>query len=258
MQTSCQRVIVLIMKLLDRLVPLSYGLWFITIVVWLLAHIVSAGELMRVAVIDTGLDRTDPRFEGKLCPKGHYNFVEHNEDTTDVDGHGTYVASMISKYAVNTAYCLVIYRFYSADLSGERNSLNAILALRMAIKDGAALVNLSFGGKTFIEEESLTLKEAPTVLFVTAAGNDGKELGKGGYGFYPASYALPNVVVVGALDGSGKRLETSNYGAGVKVWEQGLGPLGWLPNGSMGVLRGTSVSAAIHTGRLISTKGIRK
>lgn len=227
-------------------------------VFWVLAVVASAGEPLRVAVIDTGLNRTDPRFEGKLCPKGHYNFVEHNDDTTDVDGHGTYIASMISKYAVNTAYCLVIYRFYSAESSGEINVLNALLALKMAIKDGATLINLSFGGKMFIEQEYLTLREAPTVLFVTAAGNDGKELGKGGYGFYPASYALPNVVVVGALDGSGKRLETSNYGAGVKVWEQGQGPLGWLPNGSMGVLRGTSVSAAIHTGRLISMKGIRK
>jgi cell wall-associated protease len=254
------------MSLFNRLLfPVFYLCWLLSIVIWLVCQIAGAAEPLRVAVIDTGLDRNDPRFEGKLCAKGHYNFVERNEDTKDEDGHGTYIAGLITKYAHNASYCLLIYKFYNDSATGPINSGNAILALKMALKEGAHLVNMSFGGPEFQEQEYVAIKEAPTVLFIAAAGNEGKEL-KAPYGFYPASYELPNIVVVGATDSHKKcsakpqdcRLDASNYGTRVTAWEQGVGPIYYFPNGVWGGMVGTSISTAIYTGRLTSVRGVKK
>jgi subtilisin family serine protease len=247
------------MKLFNRLAfDLVYFFWMLLVVIWVGVQLCSAADPLKVAVIDTGLDRNDPRFEGKLCATGHYNFVDHNEDTSDLNGHGTYVAGLIKKYSSsNISYCLIIYKFYGDGIPGPTNSLNAILAIRAAIKEGAAMVNMSVGGPEFQEQEYLAIKEAPGVLFVVAAGNDSKEL-KAPYNFYPASYGLKNIVVVGALTHSGKRLDASNYGKLVKAWEQGIGPLAPFPNGTIGTMVGTSIATAIYTGRLISVRGIKK
>lgn len=245
------------MSYFNRLVfPVLYLSWLLSIVISIICQVAGA-EPLKVAVIDTGLNRADPRFEGKLCATGHYNFVDHNEDTTDLNGHGTYIAGLIKKYAVNAQYCLIIYKFHSDSISGPSTVLNTILAIRAAVKEGATVVNISAGGREFQEQEYLAIKEAPGVLFVVAAGNDSKEL-KAPYGFYPASYGLKNIIAVGAVDPSGKRLDSSNYGELVKAWEQGVGPLAPLPNGSIGSMRGTSISTAIYTGRLISVRGAKK
>ncbi len=246
------------MSIFNRLMfPILYLLFMFAIASWVLTTLGSAAEPMRVAVIDTGLDRTDARFQDKLCAQGHYNFVDHEAATYDTDGHGTYIAALISKYAVNTSYCLVIYKFYSDRASSDTNALNAMLAIKLAIKDGANIVNMSFGGPEFQEQEYLAIKNAPGVIFVTAAGNAGKEL-KAPYAFYPASYGLKNIVVVGASNGVGKPLDSSNYGELVKVWEAGVGPLAAFPDGTIGTMVGTSISTAIYTGRLISARGFRK
>ncbi len=247
------------MKLFNRLAfDLVYILWLLAVVIWVGVHVCHAGEIIKVAVIDTGLDRNDPRFSSILCDKGHHNFVSNSDDTKDNDGHGTYIAALIQKYAVNTSYCLIIYKFFDAKSTAEVIAKAEILALQAAIKEGAVFVNMSFGGRSFEEEEYLAFKNAPaSITFVAAAGNEGKEL-KAPYEYYPASYELPNIIVVGALNGPTKRLAASNYGDRVQAWEQGIGPLAAMVDGTMGAMQGTSIAAAIYTGRLISLKGLRK
>ncbi len=225
------------------------------LVVSVLIATIAYAEPLKVAVVDTGLDRSDPRFAGKLCATGHYNFVDKSENTYDVNGHGTYVAGLIVKYAKSTDYCLIILKFYGeASTDNDRNSVRAIKA---AIQDGATIVNLSMGGNEFFEDEYLTIKENPGVQFIAAAGNDGKELNVNTR-FYPASYPLSNITPVGAVEVTGARRETSNYGKAVKAWELGVGPMSWLPNGAVGSMTGTSIATAIYTGRYISLRGLRK
>ncbi len=217
---------------------------------------IAYAEPLKVAVVDTGLDRSDPRFAGKLCATGHYNFVNGSDSTLDVNGHGTYVAGLIVRYAKSADYCLIILKFYD-DSYVANNEKNATRAIKAAVQAGATVVNLSMGGDDFYEPEYLAIKENPGVQFIAAAGNDGKELNVNTR-FYPASYPLSNITSVGAAEVTGARRESSNYGKAVKAWELGVGPISWLPNGAVGSMTGTSIAAAIYTGRVISLKGLRK
>src|SRR5690606_33939768 len=53
----------------------------------------------------------------------------------------------------------------------------------------------------------------PDILFVVASGNEGRDLGT--RPLYPAVYELPNILVVGAVDASGRMWERSNTGRGI-------------------------------------------
>lgn len=199
-----------------------------------------AEEPLKVAVIDTGLDLKDPRFTPVLCADGHENLSGENS-IADVEGHGTHIAGIIKKYAGDANYCLMIFKYFSA----SRNNL-IIDAIRLAVAHGANIINISSSGLGYSEAEYLTIKYAPTVTVVAAAGNDGKIIAS-----YPGSYDLPNVINVGALDVFGHRRGSSNYGPSVKAWELGEDIQSTLPDGSVGYMSGTSQATAVHTGKLI-------
>lgn len=216
-----------------------------------------ADEPLKVAIIDTGLNLNDKRFANKLCPgEKHWNFVHNNNNLKDEDGHGTHIAGLITKYAGNVNYCLLIYRYYDEAAPGRLNMRNSVSALIKAIGDGADIVNMSYYGVDFSEVEYNIMRNNPKVTFVTCAGNDGKILA-GETCVYPACYRLPNVVVVGSKHG-GKLAETSNWGGKVNAWEDGTGAYSTLPGGEEGYMSGTSMSTAIHTGKLVNKRGKRK
>ncbi|MEM3699408.1 MAG: S8 family serine peptidase [Candidatus Bathyarchaeia archaeon] len=52
-----------------------------------------------VATLDTGVDTTHPDLQDNLI--SGYNFVDKNDDVTDLDGHGTMVAGIIAAMANN-------------------------------------------------------------------------------------------------------------------------------------------------------------
>lgn len=202
-----------------------------------------APRMLRVAVIDTGLDLTDMRFIPHLCGSGHEDFT--GEGLTDTVGHGTHVAGIIKAEAGDAPFCLQILKFYSAYADGMTNLRREIQALRVA--RGADIVNLSIGGPEFSEPELLALKAIRGKL-VAAAGNEGNDLAIVPY--YPASYGLPNMIVVGnGVSQEGRFLE-SNYGRQVNVWEWGKVD-STLPGGRRGIMIGTSQATAVQTGKLI-------
>lgn len=199
--------------------------------------------ITKVAVIDTGLDLTDPRFKDVLCPSGHKDFT--GRGIKDTMGHGTHVAGLIKSYAGNAQYCLIIYKFYAKDSFSFERELEAI---KTAIDEGVQIVNISGGGKSFSQEEYDLIKDHSEVTFVVAAGNNGEDLNKEVY--YPASYRLPNIVAVGNLAEEQKKNPTSNYGDFV-TWEAGTNIISTLPKGQFGSMTGTSMAAPIRTGKLL-------
>lgn len=214
----------------------------------------NAAEPIKVAIIDTGLNLEDARFKSRLCPGDkHWNFVHNNNILKDEDGHGTHIAGLITKYAENVNYCLLIYKYYDEAAPGNLNLRNSVSALLKAVGDGASIVNLSYYGPEFSEVEYNIMRNNPKVTFVTCAGNDGKILA-GDTCSYPACYRLPNVIVVGSKH-DGKRAETSNWGGKVNAWEDGTGAYSTLPDGKTGYMSGTSMSTAIHTGKLVNQRG---
>lgn len=203
----------------------------------------------RVAVVDTGLNLEDPRFKSALCASGHKDFTGHG--IGDFDGHGTHVAGLIKRHAGNADYCLIILKFYLERDPGGHNLRRAIAAFREAVLQGATVVNFSGGGGEYIEEERVVIASAPGVTFMAAAGNESQNIGRFGTPFYPASYDLPNVRVVGALTPTGEKLSSSNYGSRVEYWEVGV-QSSTLPYGREGEMRGTSQATAVATGKLLA------
>lgn len=205
---------------------------------------------IKVGVVDTGLDLSDPRFKNHLCPIGHKNFVP-DEPINDINGHGVHIAGLIQQYAGNSNYCLLIYKYYSESATGQQNLDREIAAFQEAIDNGASIVNFSGGGPEFNELEYLTIRDHPKTTFVVAAGNEHKNLDIRGHEYYPASYFLPNEFEVSANRSDGFRASFSNYGIKVTDSELGEDVLSYLPNGQNGRKSGSSQATAIKSGKLI-------
>jgi len=204
-------------------------------------------EPLKVAIIDTGLDINDNRFSGHICSEGHKSF---SGSLSDNEGHGTHVAGIIKQNAGNGNYCFLIYKFYNENFPDKQNVINEINAIEEAIKNGAKIINISGGGQTKDDKEKYLIENNPDVIFVVASGNDGIDLDISRKKFYPASYFLPNEVVVGNLNPDGTVNKTSNYGSRVK-FEIGTDVLSYFPNGRYGYLTGTSMATAVRTGKII-------
>ncbi len=94
-----------------------------------------------------------------------------------------------------------------------------------------------------IERDALyaAIKGAPEILFVNAAGNENDDVAFGEY--YPASFDLPNLLVVGAVDQAGDETSFTSFGDRVDVYANGYEVDGYLPGGDRMEASGTSVSA---------------
>jgi subtilisin family serine protease len=203
---------------------------------------------LRIAVIDTGLNLTDPRFQDHLCKTGHKDFT--GEGIKDLVDHGTHVVGIIQQNAGNANYCLLIYKFYSFAVSGKLNQEREVMALKQAIKDKADIVNISGGGESKYNPEKEVIKHNPRTLFVVAAGNDHHDLDLK-CDYYPACLGFNNILVIGSLNSEGVRSNFSNYGSVVSTYEIGEDVLSTLPDNREGRMSGTSMATAVYTGKLI-------
>lgn len=221
------------------------------------ADAINCGKRLKIAVVDSGLDLTDPRFVDHLCETGHVNFVR-NETIDDINGHGTFVTGLIQKYAGDANYCLMIYKYYSEHLNGGELMKAEVMAFNQAIKDGADIINLSGGGPSFNEDEYLAIKNHPKTIFIVAAGNNGKNIDDSRYKFYPASYFLKNEIVVGNINANGSRAASSNWSKKIRAKQVGVDVISSVPcyyeEDSIycnKYMTGTSMSAAIETGKFV-------
>jgi len=86
------------------------------------------------------------------------------------------------------------------------------------------------------------IADSSEVLFVVAAGNSDQNIERSE--FFPASFDLPNVIVVGAADQIGNMTTFTNYGAARMVYAEGCDIMSCAPGGVPLTLSGTSVAAA--------------
>ena len=202
--------------------------------------------LIKIAIVDTGLDLKDPRFKDVLCSEGHKDFT--GEGIQDTVGHGTHVAGLTKEYAKSSNYCFTIYKFYSI----KNSSLDRyVQALKTALESDNHLINSSAGGTTSDITEKAVIARHPKKTIIASAGNDNINLDKN-CTYYPVCYGLSNVLSVGSYIAPGIKSPTSNYGEIVPMyWEIGENVLSTLPNNKTGRMSGTSMAAAIYTGKLI-------
>lgn len=94
-----------------------------------------------------------------------------------------------------------------------------------------------------ISKKALTeaMRDAPGILFVTAAGNSGDDASFNES--MPADIVLPNLLTVGAVDLAGDEAGFTSYGPTVKVHANGYQVPSYLPGGDKVALSGTSMAS---------------
>lgn len=213
------------------------------------------GKPVVIAVIDTGLKLNSQSVNARLCKYGHKDFTNLKKSETfegiptpvptDEHGHGTNIAGLIDKHAGNKNYCIVILKYYTPQNPNSDNLKNTVEAIEYAKNIGVKYINYSGGGIEYSERESKAVKAFLDKggTFIAAAGNEGRDLDQLAY--YPAMDD-ERVISVGNVDGSGKRIPSSNFGPKVKRWENGNSQTGF------GItMTGTSQAAAITAGKII-------
>lgn len=184
-----------------------------------------------------------------------WNFVQNNADVQDHHGHGTHVSGLITKYwpsetkqSACPSFQLMIIKYFDQRSPANDTLESSIKSYKYALDQGARIINFSGGGakRSKAEEEILGLALAKKVLVVAAAGNEGVNTAT--HPFFPASYKMPNVLPIAALDKNQKLLATSNYGAAIPLATLGESLRSALPGNQHGFMTGTSQATAVTTG----------
>lgn len=211
-------------------------------------------RIVRVFVLDTGIDVDHPEFRGRIChPKSGdeygWDFVADRKNPTDSHGHGTHVAGIIR--SVSPTACVAPVKYYSDRATGQQNLDKTVMAIDYAVEHGAQVINYSGGGAEFSSAEMRAIQRAETrgVLFVASAGNEFSDTDLADKTYYPAGYALSNIIGVSSVSYLGEPVPSSNWGLKhVHVAAPGENILSTLPGNRYGYLTGTSQAAAFVSG----------
>lgn len=170
---------------------------------------------VKVAVIDTGIDRNHPDLKGKiLSSKNTVNPISPGM----ADSHGTHVAGIISAKKDNgiggygVAPDADILSIDVFDRGWGASDFAIAEGIMEAVRSGAKVINMSLGGPmpSPVIEEAVKFAVARNVVIVAAAGNDASD-----WTNYPAGYE--GVISVGSTNKYKKLSSYSSYGPSVDV-----------------------------------------
>ncbi len=205
---------------------------------------VSGGEDVLIAVLDTGIDDTNAALKGKVVDR--VNFTSSGD--LDVRGHGTFVAGIIAAGAENPgspglAYKAKLLDVKVADDNGNTDARKVAEGIIWAANRGAQVINISI----VIDQKYTPLEFAVDYawkkgcVIVAAAGN-----GASCSPVYPAAYA--NVIAVASSDKNDDLAKWSNRGDWVDVDAPGVDIYSAIPGNKYGTKNGTSFSTALVSG----------
>lgn len=237
----------------------------------------TAGEGTVVAVIDTGVDYnhedlqdniwtnsaevsgqkgTDDDNNGYVDDVHGINLIDPNETPMDDHGHGTHVAGIIAMEnnnvgGVGIAYKSKIMPIKAGGSDGTFNSTDIAKGIEYAYKNGADVINMSFGSSAHSALIENALQDAfNSCVLVAAAGNyriPTADCPLGGQNTYPASYSY--VIGVMAYDEANSFASFSNWdyapnaNAEYEIVAPGVNIYSTLPNGRYASWNGTSMAA---------------
>ncbi|WP_406074630.1 type VII secretion-associated serine protease mycosin [Streptomyces virginiae] len=217
----------------------------------------TSGKSVRVAVIDTGVDRANPQLSAAIDTGAGKDFVDPKggDGTIDTVGHGTKVAGLIAARPqqgtgfVGLAPDATIIPIRQNDGQGKGNAANLSQAIDHAVAKGAQVINISQDTDAQLSAESDLGKSvqkavAANVVVVASAGNDGMSGQK--RKTYPA--AFPGVLAVGASDRNNERAQFSQPGDFIGVAAPGVDMVSTVPGFGQCIDNGTSFSAPYVAG----------
>ena len=213
----------------------------------------ATGAGVTVVIIDSGINAEHSEVAGRV--KWSVNFISDGApDGSDVNGHGTSVASIAAGSTIGVAPNAFIasLRVGNPDRTISDPATIAALDWTVAHADELvpAVVNMSLGGLTqgtisaSYESSLASVRDEGIPIFV-AAGNES----------LPASWTSPATSVfastIGATDGADHPSPFTNWGPFVDLWAPGSSILcaDWQrPDGGLKLDDGTSEATPIATG----------
>lgn len=230
-----------------------------------------------VAVIDTGVDYTHSVFvnsdaiwtnSGEIPDNGidddgngyvddirGWNFAAKTNNPIDDDrtGHGTHVAGIILGTTQSLSSTekskirIMPLKFLSNDGGGSTS--DAVSAIYYAVRNGASVINNSWGGSNYSQalHDALAYAYAQRVVIVAAAGNYSRD--NDTTPIYPANYPVPSLISVAASYDWDQIASFSNYGkTTVHIASPGVSIYSTVKNGSFNYMSGTSMAAPLISG----------
>jgi subtilisin family serine protease len=187
-----------------------------------------------IGVIDSGLRMDLPDFAGRVRTDIDYDFVNSDDDSTDDNGHGTWVTGIAAAgrndgvgIAGVCAGCSILpVKVLDSDGSGSADGVAA--GIQYAADHGARIISMSLGidptcGCSATVAQAINYAWDAGSLLLAAGGN-----GDGSQGYasiaYPASSS--RVVAVGASNRAGAKAAFSDYGQGLDFLAPGVGIIG--------------------------------
>lgn len=226
-----------------------------------------------VAVIDTGIDFNHPDLKDNLWTNEAEangksgvdddsngivddiygaNFVDAAKPTgnpLDDHGHGTHCSGTIGatgndgKGIVGVAWNVRLMGVKFLSKSGSGSLDGALKGIDYATQMGAKIMSNSWGGGGYSETLKQAIERANSAgaLFVAAAGNESNN--NDASPTYPATYDVPNVLSVAAIDNAGQIASFSNYGrTKVHVGAPGVNIYSSIIGGAYDSWSGTSMA----------------
>ncbi len=216
------------------------------------------GSGVKVAVLDTGIDKAHPMLAGKVVAERDFS---NSGTANDKIGHGTHVAGIIAgTTASGGSYSgiapeaqLLNARVIGDDEKGSTTSI--IEAIDWAVANGADVISMSLGAPTQLDaamDDAIREAVASGVAVVVSSGNCGKGCPSyrcGAYRGVTSPGSSPSSISVGAVDknrqaacfSGGDNIE----GAGIKpdITAPGVSITSSVPNSGYQAMDGTSMSA---------------
>ncbi len=205
-----------------------------------------------VAVLDTGIDASNPDFAGRLA--GGYNAYtgqatsgDDYSAVADGNGHGTATASEIVADADNAfgiagiAPGVRLLAVKVLHTVGDGDFAADVLGIQWAVAHGARVVSMSFGGPIDAADvprlqTAFAAAAEQGVVLVAAAGNDGREQAN-------APCVFTGVICVGSSDLGGTRVSpfSTRSDAVALVAPGERDPVDWLNEATV-LIDGTSAA----------------
>lgn len=202
---------------------------------------------VKVAIIDTGINKTHEDLTSIIAP-GERDFSDNDNDTTDIDGHGTHcagIAGAATNNALGVAGAGWGIRILPLKIFPNSFANVSAAAIVYAADQGCKVISMSFGGPfdSQVRQDAINYAWNRGSLMLAAAGNDGMD-GQN----YPA--ANERVIAVGATNAQDRKTGFSTHGNWVDIAAPGSGILATYVGGNAAYefLDGTSMSCPLAAG----------
>ena len=241
-----------------------------------------------VGGIDTGIDPTHPDLlnnlwtnpgeipgngldddsNGYIDDAHGYDFSLGTGTLTDSGFHGTHVAGTIAATGNNgigvigvdfQAHLMALKASTDGSSLSSAAIIEAIQYATMMKTRGVNVValNASYGGGSYSDTERSAMQAAGNagIVFCVAAGNNGAN--NDTTAFYPASYRLPNMIVIAASDQNDALASFSDYGAAtVDLAAPGVNILSCLPVAQAGNRTSVQQSTNVFSANALTYSGV--